>query len=130
MEAPAADVPAEEPASGTSAFGSFTDIIGTVTDTAAQPADTQPDAAQSADTQPADEHPALNLLSNAILLLETNPAANGDAVISLLNGAAALFANNAGAVSLVNSAVTLLQLDPAANAASVIMLIETIIGML
>ena len=130
VEAPAAEVPAEEPASGTSAFGSFTDIIGTVTDTAAQPADTQPDAAQSADTQPADEHPALNLLANAILLLETSPAANGDAVISLLNGAAALFADNAGAVSLVNSAVMLLQLDPAANAASVIMLIETIIGML
>ena len=103
--------------------------LQTVPQTVQRRDSTQPDA-QPADTQPADEHPALNLLSNAILMLQTNPAANGDAVISLLNGAAALFADNAGAVSLVNSAVTLLQLDPAANAASVIMLIETIIGML
>ena len=63
------------------------------------------------------------------LRIEAVPLQKGS-VISLLNGAAVLFADNAAAVSLVNSAVTLLQLDPAANAASVIMLIETIIGML
>ena len=116
--APAAEVPAEEPAGEASAISN---VIGTVAD-----AEVTPDAS----AQPAAEHPALNLLSNAILLLQTSPAASGDAVISLLNGAAVLFADNAAAVSLVNSAVTLLQLDPAANAASVIMLIETIIGML
>lgn len=123
MGAPAAEVPAEEPAGEASAISN---VIGTVADT-----EVTPDAsAEPADTQPAAEHPALNLLSNAILLLQTSPAASGDAVISLLNGAATLFADNTAAVSLVNSAVTLLQLDPAANAASVIMLIETIIGML
>lgn len=82
--------------------------------------------AQESDPAARDNSAAVVLIDNAILLLNTDAAANGVAAKALLDSAATLLAGtNDAAAAMLTSAGTLLQVDAAANAASAVTLLET-----
>ena len=89
------------------------------------------DAVQvSADAGEGTPSAAAVLLDNAIMLLNSDPAANGTAAIALLETTASQLNDNDAARSLVTSAITLLNADAVGNAASAVALLENAKAML
>ena len=69
------------------------------------------------------------MLESAVTLLQTDAAANKDAVIGLLDGATALLGPDHPATAVINGAVALLEQDAAANGASAVTVLESAMGM-
>lgn len=102
------------------------------TETAEQPAaETAEQPAAEAAEQPAtDNSAAASLLNSAITLLNTDAAANRDAVISLLENAAVMLADRSDISGLVSSAITLIDMDATANAAAATALLDNAMTMI
>ena len=81
--------------------------------------------------QPVSVNPVVTMIDTAILLLDTDAAANKAQAVSLISGASTLIGEtNPGATTLLTSVVTLLDVDAAGNAASVKMVLESVKAML
>lgn len=80
---------------------------------------------------PVSVNPVVTMIDTAILLLDTDAAANKAQAVSLLSGASTLIGEtNPSATTLLTSVVTLLDVDAAGNAASVKMVLESVKAML
>lgn len=86
----------------------------------------QPTTEAPAQQPAASANPAVALIDNAILLLQTDAAANGTTAVTLLSSAKILLGDaNAAAAGLIDSAIALLTVGAAANATSIITLLQT-----
>lgn len=100
------------------------------------PAEETPAGEAAAEEAPAGEAPAadyssvVSVLNSAITLLQTDAAANQDAVIGLINGAVGTLGTEHAASVVLNSAVMLLEQDAAANGASVVAVLQSAIALL
>ena len=102
------------------------EVVGTVTEAAVADEDAQPSGTDGSESLSA----AAVLLDNAMMLLNSDPEANGAAAIALLETTVSQVSDNEAARGLVSSAITLLQADAVGNAASAITLLENAKSML
>ena len=114
---------AETQASNEGGFGSLLNsLMQNSSQTAEAPADQNASEAAASD---ANASGVATLVNSAVTLLQMDPVANKDSVISLLNNALQMAGDDAATASLLNSAITLLNVDAAQNAASVIVLLQS-----
>ena len=93
----------------------------------AAPAEGEPAAEPEASSENAG---IVALLDSAIVLLNSDPAANSNAVVGLLNSAFNQLGAESAAGAIINGAINTLQSDPAANGAAVVQLLENVKSLL